>query len=377
MLLRHAAFIALLLTGPVAAACGSEAPPLSETTPPSSSDAPTLAPDTAIEDPDITAATDGAASLPDAPDPSVDAAPAPDTAAPESDTASADTATPSEGPCPSGTTCEAGWCAQPRVTDQCVRDADCPGPGTWCNPEPVGGICLGCGGDEDCPDGFTCTDFGACAIACDVDDDCPTGECYAAQGLCGQRRCAADADCPTGTLCLDGGQCGRVSCPDPCAPNPCDAPNRRVCVAEGTEGHRCDCDPGYVLDTSGACVLPDTGPCTGGLTCLGGRCANPDAPGFQCAVDADCGGGRTCSAALPSGVCTGCADASDCPAGHDRCLAGRCLRACATNADCSDGMRCNNGVCGQLPCREAADCGPDHDCDLTAAEPRCIRRTCD
>ncbi len=293
-----------------------------------------------------------------------------------------DTASPSDlsdssesGPCPFGTVCASGWCISPRTTNQCVTDADCPGSATFCNPEAVGGICLGCGTDSDCPIGAVCGVAGACAFECESDGDCPNGTCYTAQGLCGQRRCSVDGDCPSGTACLEGGLCGRVSCPDPCAPNPCDAINRSVCVAEGT-GHRCECDPGYTLDANGACVLPDPGPCTGGLSCLGSRCADADANGFQCALDSDCGAGQTCSTALPSGICTGCASTDDCPAGHT-CLAGRCLASCTNDSGCHPGMRCNNGFCGQKLCTNNADCGPDHDCDLTAAEPRCVRRACD
>jgi hypothetical protein len=300
---------------------------------------------------------------------------APDAAAHSDGSGAPDAPAEASGPCPTGTTCKEGWCVQPRVTDQCLTDADCPGQRSFCNAEPVGGICLGCGDDADCPDGFTCTAVGACAIACDVDDDCPTGTCYAAPGLCGQRRCSADSDCPAGTACLDGGQCGRVSCPDPCAPNPCDAPNRGVCSASG-ETFTCSCNPGFEADAAGNCVAPASGACSPGYACVAGRCADADAAAFQCAIDADCGAGRTCSAALPSGICTGCTTASDCPVGHDRCLAGRCLRSCASSAECHAGMRCNSGVCGQQACTSDGDCGPDHRCDQTATEPRCVRRTC-
>jgi hypothetical protein len=312
--------------------------------------------------------------------------------------------------CPAPLLCRSGYCVPAdRSREQCLVDADCrvfePTAPTTCNPEASGGICLGCRYHSDCPGSAQCNDFGACANLCDDDDDCPYGRCYNAVGLCGQVRCQTDEDCFGGTVCVDAdgsgsGQCHRIACvesecsefhptgacPTPgeacvygvclsgCAPNPCDQePNRTVCE-QTPAGPICRCAPGFVEGPDRACAPAPTAGCGSGFTCEGGFCVDRSDAGFQCATDADCGAIECSSpATLPSGKCTGCTTGADCPRA-DTCLAGYCLRSCASAADCNAAMVCTpQGYCGTRSCGGPTDCPNGYTCSGTGS---CVRRPC-
>lgn len=279
------------------------------------------------------------------------------------------------GACPTATTCIAGHCIPIGEDGQCVIESDCPVISS-CNAGAVGGICLGCGTDADCPGSTECTPAGACAESCGSSDECPFGRCATGFGYCVQKTCGTRADCPVGAECADG-DCVRITCPNPCAPNPCTAQNRAVCEVAG-DTYDCSCNDGYRLDaTSDACV-PETAPgCDAGFACEAGLCVKESEPFFQCAANADCGGALTCSPALPSGQCRGCASANDCPPGYDTCTAGFCLRSCTSSAGCHSGMSCSGqGFCGQRPCASDGECGDGYRCDPDSSPRRCVRKTC-
>jgi hypothetical protein len=108
----------------------------------------------------------------------------------------------------------------------------------------------------------------------------------------------------------------------------------------------------------GTIVLPDGG--TDGASDGGSDAASDGGSdagsgpviGRGCAANADCGAGFQCYAAAPGGYCqlaepNDCHTDTDCPAGtvcaprmySERI--GRCLRTCATVADCRTGYHCN------------------------------------
>lgn len=148
-----------------------------------------------------------------------DVASVPDMAAPD--------ALPDEGPDATGTPDMADAFAG-RPIGQCTADDDCPvGPnGQMCSRALPGGACLGCGSDTDCPDGTSCSMFGACVGDCTSDDDCAPGlECLGS-GRCAALACVAGT-CPVPLFgCSDSDRCERIDCAD----NAASCPAQTTCV---------------------------------------------------------------------------------------------------------------------------------------------------
>lgn len=112
----------------------------------------------------------------------------------------------------------------------CRVEADCPGLSS-CNVSAPGGVCNGCGSDNDCPTGTSCGQVGACVRDCVNDGDCSAGKrCLTGSGVCAIRQCSAQSPCPAPYVCV-GTLCQRPpcgsggSCP---APMTCGATN--ICV---------------------------------------------------------------------------------------------------------------------------------------------------
>lgn len=124
--------------------------------------------------------------------------------------------------CPQDTSCQSGYCLPADLSqEQCVSTADCtadnPASPATCNAAAAGGICLGCGIDNDCPGITECTQFGACADTCTDNSDCPYGRCAQGIGFCAQKQCTSNADCANNTVCIDDdgdnqGLCSRIPC---------------------------------------------------------------------------------------------------------------------------------------------------------------------
>jgi len=115
-----------------------------------------------------------------------------------------------------------------RPLGQCVEDIDCKAQNDlmYCNRAHPGGVCLGCGTDDqcpgeticyvgscvqecsdlvDCPPGLYCTSAGRCGASWCVDDTC-TDSLYGCgeTGRCARAACSGAADCPAETTCTDG-----------------------------------------------------------------------------------------------------------------------------------------------------------------------------
>lgn len=116
-----------------------------------------------------------------------------------------------------------------RPLGQCASNEDCPdgNNGPNCNRSVPGGVCLGCGSNDDCPAPSVCSEYGACVIDwCGSDQDCPPGRTCGATGLCGIESCVAGA-CPTPMYtCGSSDRCERVSCA-----SQGDCPERTTCLA--------------------------------------------------------------------------------------------------------------------------------------------------
>lgn len=108
-----------------------------------------------------------------------------------------------------------------RAVGQCRSQADCPGIST-CNALAPGGICNGCGGDQDCPGAFNCGGAGACSLDCATDVECPAGwRC--GNGTCRILACVSGVCPDEGLGCNAFGLCARRNCSEGC-------PQRTTCM---------------------------------------------------------------------------------------------------------------------------------------------------
>ncbi len=102
---------------------------------------------------------------------------------------------------------------------QCGDSWDCPGT-LFCADSAPGGICNGCSGNDPCPDGLWCNEFGGCSRDCETRDDCPQGmRCHPTQTVCVLESCGDTGDCEAPYVC-DGGMCRRPECGDASCPSP-------------------------------------------------------------------------------------------------------------------------------------------------------------
>ncbi len=102
---------------------------------------------------------------------------------------------------------------------QCGDSWDCPGT-LFCADSAPGGICNGCSGNDPCPDGLWCNEFGSCSRDCETRADCPQGmRCHPTQTVCVLESCGATDDCEAPYVC-DGGMCRRPECGDGSCPGP-------------------------------------------------------------------------------------------------------------------------------------------------------------
>jgi Pentapeptide repeats (8 copies) len=101
---------------------------------------------------------------------------------------------------------------------ECVKDSDCP-EGEHC----VNNQCVGCIKDSECPFGLICLD-NQC-VECQKDSDCPS-DCVCANLAPGPGKLCVDPfngcddpcdqGCPSGQVCVDDGFCGFDRCHAPC-----------------------------------------------------------------------------------------------------------------------------------------------------------------
>ncbi|MBA3414128.1 MAG: hypothetical protein H0U10_02750, partial [Chloroflexia bacterium] len=150
--------------------------------------------------------------------------------------------------CPAGKTACGGACVD---TDTSL--ADCGGCGKRCDAACVGGACVACDDDGDCPapegGSASCRADGSCQQSCDA----------AGERVCGERPGACQACCDT-DQCAAGQECanGRCACTSQSCDGCCDGdtckPDRKPCQGACIARDAC-CGDG-VLDTV---VVPSTG----------------------------------------------------------------------------------------------------------------------
>jgi hypothetical protein len=110
---------------------------------------------------------------------------------------------------------------------QCAQTSDCPA-GLICIATAPGGLCNGCGTDDQCPEGATCN-VGGCSQTCGGDADCPPGlHCHSTQHVCALKSCATNAAACDAPYECDGLFCRRPNCDE--HTGACPAP--LICVDE-------------------------------------------------------------------------------------------------------------------------------------------------
>lgn len=166
-------------------------------------------------------------------------------------------------------------------------------------------------------------------------------------------KCAINTDCAAGQICIN------ASC-------------TTTCVGNG------QCTSGKVC-VNGACVTgcTTTATCGGGQTCVNGGCTN------ICTADGDCTGGQVCIQGVcgtpntpPTGVDLCGPSLPACGPGL-ACVAGICVIACTTSADCAGGLVCGSllGDAGLKVCvAPSTPCGPQNPC--TSAISACVLGIC-
>ncbi|MDF1562683.1 MAG: hypothetical protein P1V51_06550 [Deltaproteobacteria bacterium] len=302
----------------------------------------------------------------------------------------------SDGECPTGQTCQAGFCEA--GSSLCASDLDCDA-GQTC--DLFTGACVGSGGcqsDAQCAPPGTICQANACVpgcqtVPCSGVEICnqTTGRCEADPGCSSDSQCGVPAMVCEGGACVAG--CGTAGCPTDAY---CDSTTGRCVSGCRNDG---DCNPPARVCLFGACAdgcgsagcggvevcNTATGRCEIDTSCAtDGDCAPPDSicEGTTCVSGCTLAGGCALETYCDSGrgrCAPGCLTDGDCGAPGRVCdtTAGSCEDGCAT-LGCAVGNTCNQatGHC-QPGCATDADCAvPDDVCEGNSCVPGCLTAGC-
>ena len=231
------------------------------------------------------------------------------------------------------------------------------------------------------------------------------------------KTCSSDNNCPSAQKCVDG------NCKDVCSPNPCpeETPDceakdhsytckctekscgeGKQCVGDKClpceEGTTCNCEGSKVIDSSGKCVCPKKLSCSAGQyvsgDCSCKNCQKDDTRDNKCGCPGNtvpdgngscyCKETKTCnpgytfdgSNTCECVVCTG--GDCNCPEGTVPTADGCKAYACATDDDCAEGNRCENGKTENAQC---VPCGKNEQCrcpegQLSDGTGKCVPVAC-
>lgn len=252
----------------------------------------------------------------------------------------------------------------------CGTAVDCP-PGTVAG---SGGVCQLADAGPMCS-GDTPFELGGVCVECLINPDCPTGVC-GEDNVCAE--CANSSDCPTDRpQCNAENECVEclttVHCGDAALPICAD----ETCVA--CDGHPTCLDDAlpYCLADRSACVE-----CVADDACPEGRCEPTAHECVECLENADCTEGEATFCNTTTNTCVECLGDGDCTdAGAPFCSpAGACV-PCLTDTHCTDAgapwcdldantcVEClTNDHCGTTA---ASECGEAGECVTCTEEASC------
>lgn len=238
----------------------------------------------------------------------------------------------SNSACRAGKVCVNGRCRNP---NGCTPTQEvCDGKDNDCDSQVDEGCNTSCDPTRPCPAGQSCVN-GACQATCTAAQEVCDGKDNDCDGQVDEGcsiQCDPARGCPTGYSCLNGycQQCSSGGCQTdagtPDAGLTCTGRNPVGCVQTG-------CASGEVCDTNAGCAPS--------------ACGCDSATG-QFICTADCNGG-TCVPAggQDAGVLDG--GSSNCGGTvcgtNQVCVNQTCRDMCRTNADCSSGQQCAQGLC--------------------------------
>lgn len=192
-----------------------------------------------------------------------------------------------------------------------------------------------CGSDNQCHPG-DCTSWGCpTGLTCVVNSDL-TASCQEGTGSSSSSTGSSSSSSSSGgtssssTSSSSSSSSGNPPPPIYCG-NPSDCSAGETCAPNGT------CQPG-------ACAMIG---CIFGYACTANGCVSVNP--LACGEDIDCANAGIGYACI-SGICTPpmdqCSDQTQCPA-NNKCVAGKCTAACATDNDCTNGFGCDTalGIC--------------------------------
>jgi hypothetical protein len=226
---------------------------------------------------------------------------------------------------------------------------------------------------------YTCDAYGCSDVAapapktCSGNSSCGPGEICTSTGCL--KTCTDDASCgdKSGLVCKNG-YCSSPTQKDP--PKTVECTTKADC---GGDGKACvDSKCVACGGTAGPCPCTASTDCSGGLTCVAGKCT---APSNVCKYSSDCADGKVCAdgQCLTSCASAPCSDGFTCTKGVCQPNAtgggGGQTQACSNDDVCGAGKFCDQGQCVVDTRPQAPNCANDTQCTGTPAR-KCVGGYC-
>jgi hypothetical protein len=256
--------------------------------------------------------------------------------------------------CGGGLSCSAGVCSGCTTNGMCPNhplercdapNCDCPGNGLQLETCASQGLTCGTINDTGCGAALGCNN-GKDGLETDTDCGGPAANCPT---RCPQgSKCNVSSDCAGGRACVDG-YCCESACGGGCF----------ACsqALNGVGNGLCRAIPNNNAAKVGSCALNP--PCGNDGLCDGTGACQKSLSGTSC--------GSTCSSATQSNnTCNGmgtCIPGAGMSCAPYQCANGMtCAMSCSSDAGCTSGNYCYNGVCGSVkpngdPCGGGPECG--------------------
>jgi hypothetical protein len=292
----------------------------------------------------------------------------------------------SSGSCVDGVCCDApclGGCESCTMTGACVSHAQGDSGDPSCTPL----VCNGVGGD--------------CPATCSADSDCVAGN-YCNAGSCLPvgvlgALCSTPNACATGN-CADG-RCCNTGCVNAC--DACDSVGSEGFCTPKSDGSAGDpaCDP-YLCSGTATCPMSCSvgADCIAGHFCGGGLCLPLEPPGSPCSSGLECQSGFCADGVCCDSACTDACDTCGLSGFEGSCLLlvsgssgspsctpyvcdgamAPCPMSCAADAGCVSGRYCDGGTSSCLLKKSnGSTCGGVNECQSgNCADGYCCNTQC-